>query len=801
MRQGRIDEGILGDEHTIFDMTDPAAAENLKAIGYEPQEGSAFVAIKKKHDGEEIPMFFQDEDEILEFYNKGVGQYEALRGAKHSEVDVEFSKTWRSEDDVLAYPFIDPVKYNKIRTDLDEDQLSTIFSGLYDPSESDAFVTQFTQAGEEVQEFIKENIKPVSKDVVRRVRMSANKNNKVWYHANDGGIEGDGFDNSRLPSVDPDAPFNAHWFSHEPSSTASYRGSGNTITPVTLEGGTAASWEDVKRVQKKLSKQAEENRQKYLEVYDKEGLDKANALGLKIDDQGSTLREALVDEGYDYIVFRGREPINAKELDELGETTFVNNTGLKHKLKWETVKVRGEEYPSLELYDARVGHVTGYTDLDDFERAFPQEEAVAVFNPDIIKFKTETYSGKFLRGSTVKIPVFRATTGDEPTTDLLVAIQNPREMGVHVGANAGQANVIARPGSQKFMKNLEGDVPTMSRQEFDEMNANTDPEQMYGSALKEEKPITKGIEPERFTKGIAPKSTISEYYINIKNPLKMSRDIGRWDAESIVPYMKQARKAPQPVKVVRDMSRKLNYYDEFGAEGNEAMDKVNLYVLAKLTNDDALDSLKSQLKNDYIDVDHIDEMVDKYSKTSLMTSENKRGVEFLDAIEENLGRKLTNEEWDKLDNIYVPDEPILEAEVLDDVVNQAGIYKSNRQFREWLQDLGFDSIEYKNTGEASFEGADQRSWIIFDHSQIKSARAESFDITDPRVSKAMGGLVRNRDKYAQGGMVPMPPEVMQPEAQEIVNPPLNQSNLQLGDESVAGMGTGLIMRSLKRRFR
>jgi hypothetical protein len=58
-----------------------------------------------------------------------------------------------------------------------------------------------------------------------------------------------------------------------------------------------------------------------------------------------------------------------------------------------------------------------------------------------------------------------------------------------------------------------------------------------------------------------------------------------------------------------------------------------------------------------------------------------------------------------------------------------------------------------------------------------------------------------REEFSQGGMVPMPPEVMQPEAQEIVNPPLNQSNLQLGDESVAGMGTGLIMRSLKRRFR
>jgi hypothetical protein len=818
-------ESIFGDEHTIFDLTDPKAAENLKAIGYEPQEGAAFVSIKKKHDGEEIPMFFQDEDEILEFYNKGVGEFEALKGAKHSPMDGEFSKTWRSEEDIFAYPFINPKLSAVWETDLDEDFIDTVALSLYDADDVMNFIADIGVADKETIDFLKENIKPVSKDVVRRVRQSPKNTQPHKYYFHGTQKDFDEFDRSKTVFV-----------SEDPDIASEFAGQ--------MEG--------------------------------------ANVRKFTLDSLGITnVQKDIFD------------PTNPEHLEKLKPfyEGYLNND---NKIDYALNQLKNDQYgfEGTDVESALIasGLFKGYK--------VPAEKAVAVL---------PSGKGKFLRGSTHKLKVFRSSWGDEPTTDLLIAIQNPRELGVHVGANAGQSNVLMRPGIQKYMKDLKADpyakeAPILRQSEYEEAFESVDPDTAYGSV-------------DRPTRQVG--ANLAEYYINIKNPLKVDIDIGRWGAEDIVEEMRKLNPAnrPQPIKVVRTMSRKLNYYDTFGAEGDEMGKIVNDYIMADLTGDTkAATSLKAKLKDSYVDVDEIDAQVKVFSEPKAADDAFKGGEVFRDSLEENLGRKLTKEEWDELDKISLPDEPVYDPDAIGLVKYEAQVYRANRQFRKWLQDLGFDSIEYKNTGEASFEGADQRSWIIFDHSQIKSARAESFDITDPRVSKAMGGLVRNRDKYAkggkvddpsmyrrdgstksakgflgpvenkaqggtmtevsvgieiegkemevptmvptltpeeidtlanmqlegnaknipqsiiikakehaikrlkegksvyyvdgeereefsQGGMVPMPPEVMQPEAQEIVNPPLNQSNLQLGDESVAGMGTGLIMRSLKRRFR
>lgn len=824
-RGGWDDEtaSLLGDEHTIFDMTDPAAAENLKAIGYEPQEGSAFVAIRKKGDDEEIPMFFQDEDEILEFYNKGVGNFDSLRGAKHSEADAEFSKSWREEEDIFAYPFINPKLAATWDTDLDEDFIETVALGLYDEDDILNFVSEVGMADKETIDFLKENIRPVSKDMVRRVKLSEPEGITV-YHGS---------------SADFDE------FSRE----FDFTGEGNQAygagAYLTDTRDIAKSYRDLASFKNAKDAPEDSIARSYTDEFDMTDQDAfLEQIDMDVvattDIPGSKMKFFEMKDGSAIVhqPSKKKEPFRAVEMPPQG-TLYEARINVKED---EILDLNEKLYKSekgrkliSDYYDETdeelLNSITGHDLIDDargvggtnevekitdefrkagfkvlkYKDGFSRGKEggtynYVVFDPKkdvtILKNNGENaFKKKFLRGSTHKQKVFRSSWGDEPTTDLLIAIQNPREMGVHVGANAGQSNVLMRPGIQKYMKDLEAEpyadtAPILRQSEYEEAFESVDPDTAYGSV-------------ERPTRQAG--ANLAQYYINIKNPLKVDTDIGRWGAEDIVPLMRKLNPSnkPQPIKVVRTMSRKLNYYDEFAAEGDEMGKIVNDYIVAKMTDDTkGMIALRSHMKDNYVDVDAIDQKITEFSEPVAAPDEFKGGQVFKDSIESNLDRKLTKEEWDSLDRIYVADEPQVEPSAMDLVKYEAQVYKSNREFREWLQDLGFDSIEYKNTGEASFEGADQRSWILFDHSQIKSVNAESFDITDPRVSKSMGGLVRNRDKYAEGGMVPMPPEVMQPEAQEIINPPLNQSNLQAGEQSdSASMSTGLIMRSLKRRFR
>ena len=271
---------------------------------------------------------------------------------------------------------------------------------------------------------------------------------KVWYHANTGGIEGEGFDDSRLPANDPDRPFNAHWFSSEPSEFAAYPSTGNTITPVHLKldpskEATHDVWRKVARYVNMMYRRGEAPEGKR---------------------PSDLIREILVDRGYTHAI-RGREPIDAEELKRTGETSFKTSTGGTVTLKWEKVQapprppeftdeeieviralrdaetrmdqfqtmvmdaVRNDEltpektehikatgveikaeidrlkpladaamergyadaykkageFDSLEMYDDDIGHVTGYSDLEDFEKMSPEIEDVAVLDPSIIR--------------------------------------------------------------------------------------------------------------------------------------------------------------------------------------------------------------------------------------------------------------------------------------------------------------------------------------------------------------------------------------------------------------------------------
>ena len=274
-----------------------------------------------------------------------------------------------------------------------------------------------------------------------RAREQGYDTNKVWYHANRGGIGREGFDNKRLPSHDPDAPFNAHWFSHEPDMFAAYRNQQNidpTITPVYVNRKSEAKWSDIMRVRREMVARGE--------------------IG------ASNLRQALVDAGYTHTIFEGHEHINEILLSESKEVDFKTARGKNQKLKWKTLKVHPSEpeftteeqqaidayhsadkvwddytktilekalggsladasteskekmfemynkkedahekyqqaidaaymraaekagaVESLVLFDELIGEVTGYESLADFLRMEPEEGTLAVFDPSKIR--------------------------------------------------------------------------------------------------------------------------------------------------------------------------------------------------------------------------------------------------------------------------------------------------------------------------------------------------------------------------------------------------------------------------------
>ncbi|RLA40703.1 MAG: hypothetical protein DRR06_17075, partial [Gammaproteobacteria bacterium] len=190
---------------------------------------------------------------------------------------------------------------------------------------------------------------------------------KTWYHANTGGILGEGFDNNRLPARDPDAPFNAHWFSGEPSEFAAYPVTGNTITPVFLQRGKEGSIADVASVAS--------------ETYEKFGT-------------SSDVRERLVSEGFDLVLWDGRGEVDLNELRETGETTYKTTKGSERTLRFD-------EYNGLDMFYDGDQHITGYYEfgtpkdstqdekregsIRDFLSQNPKEDTIAVLNPKIIR--------------------------------------------------------------------------------------------------------------------------------------------------------------------------------------------------------------------------------------------------------------------------------------------------------------------------------------------------------------------------------------------------------------------------------
>ena len=678
----------FGDQYTIMDINNPKVSEFTS----EPLDPKAqYVAIRKQYlpsEGEspvqETTMFFDNGQDVLDFYNQGNNRFDPIQGSKHTLEDAEFSREWRSEENIEAFPFIDDSAAARLAskegpfTADEQETISKIF--LNKPYQNPQTYEDFYNLLSDMPNFdanevafLKEHIKPVSKELVRIMR-GAN--------------------------------------ALEPSSVRQ--------TPAETE-----FWKEI-----------EADLGNYWELMD-------DFLGV----QGATIKDGV------FSMVPSQQNINGLE------------SWLRSMEQRGTV---GERLPP------RMNESKG-TYVDQFKEQ---------------KIKSRANKEKdFRRGSTHTGFVFRGTTHGETTYDALIALLNPREVGLHVGGNYGQAQSIVDPVSvQQFGTGGDQIVNTMTPAQYDratslrgELYGGRGIDTLYGTQLdpmelvKDPQTLApklkegaerdyagRILERDEQTFGTSRQATVAKYFINIKNPLK-TIDLGTWDAQNMSDNLWRLRpvEMQNPMKVYYTMLRRIPLHEsniETKAEQQLAQD----YIYSKLFDHDA-SLIREEMIESGIDVDGLDANINRF------TNADRRGRTLygtlLDDIEDQIGRPLSQDEWDQLEEIKNIDTTALVdgsaaaryaaqdsyPSMKDDLFGEANVFRQNRLMREWYERLGFDSIEYENTGEISIEDSDYRSWIIFNPQQIKSTTAQSFDVTDPRVGRAYGGLIRLRDKYNAGG--------------------------------------------------
>ena len=204
----------------------------------------------------------------------------------------------------------------------------------------------------------------------RVARREARYADEGLVHVNRGGIEGEGFDNSRLPSDDPDTPFNAHWFTTDPHPSTAFRKQGSddplTYTPVVLEKGRRGDWRDVVKYGESMGEDA---------------------------GYGTQFREGLLNNGVSDLVVRGGDKIDQSTIDALP---------VDGRLKVDPDNKYGDRRNSLvKNDDGSLGfyegseHILDYDDLADYQRFNPEVSDVAVLDNTIIRSPNAAFDPEY----------------------------------------------------------------------------------------------------------------------------------------------------------------------------------------------------------------------------------------------------------------------------------------------------------------------------------------------------------------------------------------------------------------------
>jgi len=133
-----------------------------------------------------------------------------------------------------------------------------------------------------------------------------------------------------------------------------------------------------------------------------------------------------------------------------------------------------------------------------------------------------------------------------------------------------------------------------------------------------------------------------------------------------------------------------------------------------------------------------------WSAENLLSSSSDQ---LMDALKSGLGKKIPKKFQDRL-NVLMVD--ALEVPALPDIFNSSEqlLTSSLRQvtltkkLQKLLEDMGFDSIKYRNMVEPSLKGEKtDDSYILFRPEQYKSINASTFDKADKRMMFNEGGRI------------------------------------------------------------
>jgi len=117
--------------------------------------------------------------------------------------------------------------------------------------------------------------------------------------------------------------------------------------------------------------------------------------------------------------------------------------------------------------------------------------------------------------------------------------------------------------------------------------------------------------------------------------------------------------------------------------------------------------------------------------------------QFMKAIEVS-GKKLSTSQQKKVDDLTyraMEFEKNDGGSILDVQRNNLKKAQLNLEFNELLENIGFDSIMYRNEVERGLKGEAEYSYILFKPTQFKSATSKAFDMEDMREGYKGGGLV------------------------------------------------------------
>ena len=182
--------------------------------------------------------------------------------------------------------------------------------------------------------------------------------------------------------------------------------------------------------------------------------------------------------------------------------------------------------------------------------------------------------------------------------------------------------------------------------------------------------------------------------------------------------------------------------DEYGYFGGEAVEREELLKIKPIT-----------VNAGYIDVRNpllIDTDLPGWEAERILMPGGGWDEHFAPEIARR-GVKISKKQQSKLDNLMKRSEEF-EGLFLSPPVGEAtdtlGFYRQslkrnqiNAEFRDLLEDLGFDSIKYNNEVEQGFVNEDAYSYILFKPEQFKATTARVFDPKDPRHGAAEGGYI------------------------------------------------------------